>query len=239
MGSCALNVSILTGPFGPVLLATRFRVSIGVIMFQSSPALSGRCCPLPQRVSLYPSPRFNPHRPFRAGAAFRRACGATRTTFCFNPHRPFRAGAAVLQARDGAELWVFQSSPALSGRCCVKWSSVEAISKRVSILTGPFGPVLHSSLLEGRTPGGGVSILTGPFGPVLPAQAASRLALRRCFNPHRPFRAGAAVVGLTSRARDSAFQSSPALSGRCCHSRSWSLRPPDLGRCAGCLCRGR
>ena len=62
---------------------------------------------------------------------------------------------------------MFQSSPALSGRCnIIKPEGIDT-SRFVSILTGPFGPVQPHHL-----PGGGevvgVSILTGPFGPVQP-----------------------------------------------------------------------
>ncbi len=107
----------------------------------------------------------------------------------------------------------FQSSPALSDRCNDGGSGADCRSLRVSILTGPFGPVQHlahhatppdsafqsSPALSGRcnlraerrgAVVDAVSILTGPFGPVQP----STYTQSNC---------------------NAMFQSSPALSGRC------------------------
>ncbi len=88
-----LSVSILTGPFGPVQ-----RMPLNSLrpyqQFQSSPALSGRCNGRHDPRALGALRRFNPHRPFRAGATRacrRRPSGPSR----FNPHRPFRAGATA------------------------------------------------------------------------------------------------------------------------------------------------
>ena len=85
----------------------------------------------------------------------------------------------------------FQSSPAPKGRCCRIGPERVGDVLRVSILTGPEGPVLHERPLRGRECPR-VSILTGPEGPVLRSM------------PH-----GSAGGGCR-------FQSSPAPKGRCC-----------------------
>ena len=181
--------------------------------FQSSPALSGRC-----NTGCWPrvpvvSFRFNPHRPFRAGATRRPPSSRSRSS-SFNPHRPFRAGATTNVMAGTTISSLFQSSPALSGRCNLERFWAELLGKYVSILTGPFGPVqpdnkltagqVHIvSILTGpfgpvqhryshhRARFAGVSILTGPFGPVQRALLLRPGARFRGFNPHRPFRAGA------------------------------------------------
>ena len=155
--------------------------------FQSSPALSGRCNT--SACSSKASPlRFNPHRPFRAGATTQ-SSRLVRSPASFNPHRPFRAGATLTSSDGSVNIAKFQSSPALSGRCNTLVAP-PLPSLSVSILTGPFGPVQRvttsqtwqrsstfqsSPALSGRcnTPVVGallyalrVSILTGPFGPV-------------------------------------------------------------------------
>ena len=83
----------------------------------------------------------------------------------FNPHRPFRASATTAHNPPGPMHNAFQSSPALSGQCNVLFTVTYALQERVSILTGPFGPVQRLALLTLITRVG-VSILTGPFGPV-------------------------------------------------------------------------
>ena len=88
---------------------------------------------------------------------------------------------------------LFQSSPALSGRCNVGQAGAPGTG-RVSILTGPFRPVQHRQ-------GGAACSTSWAY-----------------FNPHRPFRAGATSWGFRQPPSEScAFQSSPALSGRCNH----------------------
>ena len=112
------------------------------------------------------------------------------------------------------------------------------IPRKVSILTGPFRPVQHdvgkaaavvaafqsSPALSGRcnmlSPGGDsngkpVSILTGPFRPVQHPQPRSWTPASSCFNPHRPFQAGATRRFTRQLSVNREFQSSPALSGRC------------------------
>ena len=63
---------------------------------------------------------------------------------------------------------------------------------RVSILTGPFGPVQRTRGLA-VVVAVFVSILTGPFGPVQPKIYGYGGSNEGCFNPHRPFRAGATL----------------------------------------------
>ena len=130
----------------------------------------------------------------------------------FNPHRPRRAGAtpAVKQQRGrGAG---FQSSPAPKGRC---YAGVVR-----------FPPTYR------------VSILTGPEGPVLPQYRRSAGGRGVGFNPHRPRRAGATIMqgaALTTQQ----FQSSPAPKGRCYadqgveidFSDSFQSSPAPKGRC--------
>ena len=155
-------VSILTGPFGPVQrMEGRYRQL--VIVFQSSPALSGRCN---RRRTRQPRRRvsFNPHRPFRAGAtrAGRAEPRGQRVSILTGPFGPVQPPAGRLISGRLA----FQSSPALSGRC---------------------NPAMHAL----RFLVAWVSILTGPFGPVQRQRVRCVLAVGVRFNPHRPFRAGA------------------------------------------------
>src|SRR6266540_3627395 len=115
---------------------------------------------------------------------------------------------------------MLRSSPTLEGRCCNLHQSPEGeLRILVAILTDPGGPVLRSwprlphsptavvailtdpggPVLHGQervTAMGGVevAILTDPGGPVLPPRAGpTRGRTRRCCDPHRPWRAGAAM----------------------------------------------
>ena len=112
-----------------------------------------------------------------------------RPSICFNPHRPAKAGAAWRQANPG-EWYRFQSSPAREGRCChggrptqgsgtgfnphrpAKAGAAVHLGLRygaaqVSILTGPRRPVLHANERQHQVTADDVSILTGPRRPVL------------------------------------------------------------------------
>ena len=206
------DVSILTGPFGPVQLPQVSVMTSPTWRFQSSPALSGRC-----NVAA--------------------------------------AGAAPLLGK-------FQSSPALSGRCNPR--GVEDLVGRVlvSILTGPFGPVQlvpegatyllrfqSSPALSGRCNqaalGGAGHTLLFQSSPALSGRCNRLFAVsslrRGCFNPHRPFRAGATAGRQTFRILIVGFQSSPALSGRCNMGTSFTVlswdkfqsSPALSGRCNG------
>ncbi len=112
------EVSILTGPRGPVLQDAG-TVPAFAIRFQSSPAHGGRCyhAVCAQRrdktVSILTGPRgpvlrgpvcpsrsawrFNPHRPTGAGATRAQAASSTPSSR-FNPHRPTGAGATPRQS---------------------------------------------------------------------------------------------------------------------------------------------
>ncbi len=159
-----------------------------VVRFQSSPALSGRCNAVLGRywtplswVSILTGPfgpvqrpRYHhqrardrvsiltgPFGPVQQDRDQHRRGGPTG----FNPHRPFRAGATAPAMSWLPPPGVFQSSPALSGRCNQLVPEGQHHPHGVSILTGPFGPVQPASA---RADGAiaFVSILTGPFGPV-------------------------------------------------------------------------
>ena len=88
--------------------------------FQSSPAPKGRCC-----GELAPDLGLE--------------------LVGFNPHRPRRAGAAADYTAIVALGKEFQSSPAPKGRCCQGVGQGLQLAGRVSILTGPEGPVLQRS----------------------------------------------------------------------------------------------
>ncbi len=231
------RVSILTGPFGPV---QRIAPPAGAQLapeFQSSPALSGRC----NRAALRTWRRRGRFQssPALSGRCNRPAlCASRHSVTGFNPHRPFRAGATCTGRSRGRQA-EFQSSPALSGRCNRGTRRLQAPGRRVSILTGPFGPVQprrargghaarqtgfnpHRPFRAGATaraptaaPGQLVSILTGPFGPV---QRPSAGHLRP---PSGVFQSSPALSGRCNAGRMPRsgpvrrFQSSPALSGRC------------------------
>ena len=157
--------------------------------------------------------RFNPHRPFRAGAT-PRSGGRARSqpvSILTGPFGPVQhwdcreraTGALVsiltgpfgpvqLEARDldwGVSS-VFQSSPALSGRCnstfATHWFALVAFQSSPALSGRCNSPIGLLTLGAAR-----VSILTGPFGPVQPSAALYAVAWASRFNPHRPFRAGA------------------------------------------------
>ena len=182
------QVSILTGPEGPVLLIVVWPL-VSAAPFQSSPAPKGRCY---HRLRL-----------------------AELREVCFNPHRPRRAG-ATRRLRDAVEAVLqFQSSPAPKGRCypsaCRCATAANGFNPHRPRRAGAtLGSVRSVELTHG------VSILTGPEGPVLPAPSNARQSARSCFNPHRPRRAGATASETRSRpVTSSQFQSSPAPKGRC------------------------
>ena len=95
-----------------------------------------------------------------------RGCG-------FNPHRPFGAGATGAGSAGLPSPRTFQSSPALWGRCNHLRGPLGGGGCRVSILTGPLGPVQLHAVLHHQE-GSPVSILTGPLGPVQPGDRALR-----------------------------------------------------------------
>ncbi len=212
LSPCNLDrVSILTGPFGPVQRCTRQSTACKG-EFQSSPALSGWCNgrhpvdswehvlvsiltgpfgPVQPAVSLSCGPRlcrFNPHRPFRAGATLSRS-GRTPRTGVSILTGPF--GLVQLQ-RFGGGVFATGVSILTGPFGPVQRRAQGGLERpqKVSILTGPFGPVQRARQRGLERPQK-VSILTGPFGPVQQLTCGFGAASCRCFNPHRPFRAGA------------------------------------------------
>src|SRR6266540_2851611 len=212
-------VAILTDPGGPVLPADSCRPRTA----------RSRCC--------------DPHRPWRAGAARMGGTRARAVVQGCDPHRPWRAGAArkirievvderyvailtdpggpVLLAMDDATkayLDELRSSPTLEGRCCCARSLAGSPrQRRVAILTDPGGPVLHAAWEQrgSRT----ASVLRSS--PTLEGRCCSAASpTPRCStcgcDPHRPWRAGAAVQRFSNPAVSTALRSSPTLEGRCC-----------------------
>ncbi len=138
-GACS-EVSILTGPGGPVL-RDRGWGWYDILEFQSSPGPEARC---------------------------------------YSKHA-------------GLEVWIGDVSiltgpggPVLPPR----WPTASP-SSCVSILTGPGGPVLHGKTYTHVTVILMVSILTGPGGPVLPEFWDFSATVDMGFNPHRARRPGA------------------------------------------------
>jgi hypothetical protein len=142
---------------------------------------------------------------------------------CFNPHRPFGAGATGPGARPPSGVWSFNPHRSFGAGATAALEGRSPRERRVSILTGPLGPVQRVEGQPAVQDDVVVSILTGPLGPVKPDQARGRRAAcgvsiptgllgsvqpgrtarRRCaparsFNPHRPFGAGATLPGWTS-----------------------------------------
>jgi len=141
-----------------------------VLVFQSSPAPKSRCNEFIVLPVVTNSFGFNPHRPRRAGATSHTRA-RTGSSNGFNPHRPRRAGATGIRRWGRIVLPVrFQSSPAPKSRCNVCPGRRAVLRVRVSILTGPEEPVQRLHHRVGRCDG------------------------RRCFNPHRPRRAGATGI---------------------------------------------
>ena len=109
------RVSILTGPFGPVQQGDGLVAVVRAVLFQSSPALSGRC-------NFTLTARWGVNYKFQSSPALSGRCNDSWMS-------------AILTE------FAFQSSPALSGRCNPPESSPRYRRANVSILPGPFGPV--------------------------------------------------------------------------------------------------
>ncbi len=206
------------------------------IVFQSSPAPKGRCYPWSASSLRRRGTCFNPHRPRRAGAtrAPHRVCVAGRAWFQSSPAPKGRCYPPTATLSVIAPL--FQSSPAPKGRC-YGLAHERCGERRVSILTGPEGPVLRAEKHNSSTTMGFQSS-PAPKGRCYISASVAPLWLWS-FNPHRPRRAGATFVrraeeprGVVSiltgpegpvlrlHARRNAgyrkgFQSSPAPKGRC------------------------
>ena len=163
-------------------------------MLRSSPAPEGRCC-WSAPVTVVTSPgRCDPHRPRRAGAAWRPDGPLPSTRRCCDPHQPRRAGAAR-----------------------APWTVLARRVDLVAILTGPGGPVLPS--LHGacmydvpgcdphrpRRAGAAGRLVVGPV--AARTLRSSPTPEGRCC----PTLDGSAVALIGSTLR-----SSPAPEGRCC-----------------------
>src|SRR5437667_354429 len=115
---------------------------------------------------------FNPHRSSRTGATRGDGWLSHLRQRSFNRHGPSRTGATTIQesiVRDG---FMFQSSPVLPDRVQPrKPLDLLPAAARVSILTGPPGPVQRRGYRDGED-AWPVSILTGPPGPVQLSMAA-------------------------------------------------------------------
>ena len=158
-------------------------------MFQSSPALSGRCnrgvSSIPYGYTEFQS------SPALSGRCNQGRAARARRVYRFNPHRPFRAGATRHDLHSHIPRMRFQSSPALSGRCNATPNPTHLWSGRAFQSSPALSGRCNTPLLIPLPVDKSVSILTGPFGPVQRVRRASR-----------------ADGGPE-------FQSSPALSGRC------------------------
>ncbi len=183
------HVSILTHPFGWVLLSAGCRIAIlphvsilthpfGWVLrgpapaprpsraFQSSPTLSGGCC------SGNPAWRGSTHpvsiltHPF-GWVLLPRLASQPNRQIAFQSSPTLSGGCCSTPRGIQIPFAEFQSSPTLSGGCCQRVIWVTTSEASVSILTHPFGWVLlgPKGPLGNR---GKVSILTHPFGWVLP-----------------------------------------------------------------------
>ena len=134
------RVSILTGPWRPMLRGTRQAIR-SPIPFQSSPAPGGRCydaiinsCNARLVVSILTGP-WRPMLPsftlasgtahigFQSSPAPGGRCYVSLISRCrivrarFNPHRPLEADATIHRPMPKVRAAPFQSSPAPGGRC--------------------------------------------------------------------------------------------------------------------------
>jgi len=189
---------------------------MAVVRLRSSPTLEGRCCSRPGPRGPGGRPRgCDPHRPWRAGAAQptpEQLTDPFSVAILTDPGGPVLPVGRV-QAAYAREV-ALRSSPTLEGRCCERTAgSLDGGLDEVAILTDPGGPVLLTdagpSLLEVTT----VAILTDPGGPVLPGHPGGLHppAAPGC-DPHRPWRAGAALVaqrGETVRGQPVAILTDP------------------------------
>ena len=133
------SVSILTRPYGRMLLPGRLTISGGIGAFQSSPALTGGCYSADRSITC-PAPMFQsspaltggcyspaPCRPgrrdeFQSSPALTGGCYSVFSFTLlglpgFNPHPPLRADAIRPPYADTSCSSQFQSSPALTGGC--------------------------------------------------------------------------------------------------------------------------
>ncbi len=181
------RVSILTGPEGPVQLE----------------------CAAPTCAELLVSILTGPEGPVQPGLAGNFSYQAL--SFQSSPAPKDRCNQSTVIRN--ARYWWFQSSPAPKDRCNMLRGRGSQGCLRVSILTGPEGPVQLPFVYQLYAVST-VSILTGPEGPVQPRPLFSNRA-GLCFNPHRPRRTGATSCGCRCFVVTIGFQSSPAPKDRC------------------------
>ena len=161
------------------------------------------------------------------------------TMLSFNPHPPLRADAICIKRPRYFVHQLFQSSPALTGGCYSPAGVSRGRTKRVSILTRPYGRMLCSlpraSLIE-RMVFQSSPALTGGCYPatqtlfrILDAFQSSPALTGGCYGsltvaPKPPvprFQSSPALTGgcyrgiVTGQQRRPPFQSSPALTGGC------------------------
>gem|GEM_PF-5691440 len=88
-----------------------------IALFQSSPALSGRCNAPGSPSAFWRWSGFNPHRPFRAGATRGLALDELEHLVVSILTGPFGPVQPWTWRNEAPSAPMFQSSPALSGRC--------------------------------------------------------------------------------------------------------------------------
>ena len=193
-GVCQLRFQSSPAPKDRCNSATRAAFSSSITVFQSSPAPKDRCNDSLGQCPRYRLGGFNPHRPRRTGAT-QALEDPLIGSWCFNPHRPRRTGATNQAVRELPQSHCFNPHrPRRTGATCTGCQAVFA-GFRVSILTGPEGPVqLKRRWMADRRKD--VSILTGPEGPVQLRSMDHKRFGNQGFNPHRPRRTGATLVAL-------------------------------------------
>ena len=135
------QVSILTRPYGRMLWQSSRPSSI-CLTFQSSPALTGGCYHWHCR-KYSAGTRFNPHPPLRADAmaAMSGLTARMMVSILTRPYGRMLCGSSAVHPSGQ----VFQSSPALTGGCYRAGSPDCPRSHGVSILTRPYGRMLSSA----------------------------------------------------------------------------------------------
>ena len=205
-------VAILTDPGGPVLPSSSSSVPAGSVSLRSSPTPEGRCCRHHQGWRLLADDvaiLTDPGGPVLHGIAVPCA-GPARC----DPHRPRRAGAARRVAGRPSSYVPLRSSPTPEGRCCSD-DAGRLRGTAVAILTDPGGPVLHPPLPQVAR---GQELRSSPT----PEGRCCREYRRdvhvdsSCCDPHRPRRAGAALLIIMPAKNSWWLRSSPTPEGRCC-----------------------
>ena len=182
-------VAILTGPGGPVLpsLARRHGhpVHVAILTGPGGPVLpSEHAWSAPdQRVAILTGPG-GPVLPIRDWMAPRSTVGLRSS--------PAPEGRCCIQERlVGVDMIWLRSSPAPEGRCCQDAYDHHRLDIALRSSPAPEGRCCrHRAQQQGSQ--GEVAILTGPGGPVLRTRTVRPCPHRKCCDPHRPRRAGAA-----------------------------------------------